>query len=176
MKGIGIGICVLLAFAVAAFGGVEPWGAGILEIGAAGLFLWWGILGARRSEMEIQWNWLYVPMIGLLAIALGQEVFRISAYPYATKIEVFKWIAYLLLCFLAAEAFRTTEKRNWLAWFLARNWRLSLGTRADFAISICSLWQTKVICPPLADLLTTSSGNRAETETLNSVVQSFLRR
>ena len=47
MKPIRIGICTLLAFSVFAHGVVEPWSEAVLEIGAALLFLWWGLLFAR---------------------------------------------------------------------------------------------------------------------------------
>jgi hypothetical protein len=118
MKAIRISICALTTFAVAAFGGVEWWGGGVLEIGAAGLFLLWGILAVRQGFAEISWNWLYIPLLGVAALVATQDSLGLSAYPYATKIEFLKYTAYLLLCFLAAESFRAVKNREALAWFL----------------------------------------------------------
>jgi O-antigen ligase len=118
MKAIRAGICALIAFAVLSLGGVEPWSEAILEIGAAALFVLWGILAIRRRNAEIHWNWLHLPLLGLGAIAIVQYAFGLSVYPYLTKIELLKWGAYVLLLFLALESFRTEKHRKQLAWFL----------------------------------------------------------
>lgn len=118
MKPIRFGICALAVFAVAAFGGVEWWAAGILEIGAAGLFLLWGIRAVCERRAEITPKWLYLPLLGVAALIAIQSFFGLSAYPYATKIELLKYAAYLLLSFLSVEAFRTRRERNTFTWFL----------------------------------------------------------
>ena len=118
MKAIRIGICTLLAVGVLSFGGTGPGGAFILEIGAAALFLLWGVLVLRREKLEIYWNWLYLPLLALGAIATAQWVFGFSVYPYLTKLELLKWGSYGLLLFLATESFRTEEQRGQFAWFL----------------------------------------------------------
>lgn len=118
MKAIRIGICVLIAFAVLAFGGVEPWGAAILEIGAAALLVAWGVLVVRRPQAEIHWNWLYVPLVGLGAFAFVQYAFGLSVYPYLTKLVLLEWGAYVILLFLAVESFRTTAQVRRFVWFL----------------------------------------------------------
>ena len=41
MKWIRIGICTLIVLAVLSFGGVEPWGQAIVEIGTAILLVFW---------------------------------------------------------------------------------------------------------------------------------------
>ena len=118
MKVIRAGIWMLIAFAVLAFGGVEPWGEAILEIGAAALFVFWGILAIRRREAEIHWNWLYPPLLGLGGVALVQYAFGLSVYPYLTWVELLKWGAYVLLVFLALESFRTMDQVKSFIWFL----------------------------------------------------------
>ncbi|MGC2330313.1 MAG: O-antigen ligase family protein [Candidatus Acidiferrales bacterium] len=118
MKAIRAGICVLIGFAVLSFGGVEPWGEAILEIGAAALFVLWGILAIRRQNAEIHWNWLYLPLLGLGAIAIVQCTFGLSIDPYLTKIELLKWGAYVLLVFLALQSFRTENHLKQFVWFL----------------------------------------------------------
>jgi O-antigen ligase len=119
MKAIRVGIFALIAFAVISFGGVEPWGKAILEIGAAALLVLWGILAIRRREAEVHWNWLYLPLAGLGAIAVAQYAFGLSVYPYLTQVDLLLWSAYLILFFLAVESFHTLEQRKQFVWFLA---------------------------------------------------------
>lgn len=132
MKTIRVGICILIAISVLLFGGTGPLGALVLEGGAAILFLLWGILAIRRDHVEIRWNWLYLPLFGLLAIASFQYVFGLSVYPYLTKIELLRWSTYVLLFFLAFESFRTEASIRQFTWFL-----ISLG----FAVSLFAIIQ-----------------------------------
>ena len=118
MRLIRVGICILVTFAVMAHGAVEPWSATMLEIGAASLFLLWGILAIRRREVEIRWNWLYLPLLGLGGLALIQRLAGLSVDPYATKIELLKAGAYLLLFFLTVESFQTMKGWRSFVWFL----------------------------------------------------------
>jgi O-antigen ligase len=130
MRTIRWGICVLVAFAVLSFGGVQPWSQAVLEIGAASLFLLWGVSALRHRQAEIRWSWLYIPLVSLGVIGMVQYAFGISVYPYLTKIELLRWCAYVLLIFLALESFRTEDHRKQFVWFL-----ISLGFAASlFAI------------------------------------------
>jgi O-antigen ligase len=132
MSAIRVGICTLVAFSVLAHGAVEVWATSVLEIGAALLFMLWGILAARRHQVEIRWNWLYLPLLGLGFFALAQFLAGLSVYPYATKIELLKAAAYLLLFFLTLESFHTVEEWNSFVWFL-----VSLG----FLVSLLAIVQ-----------------------------------
>ena len=118
MKAIRIGICTLVAVCVLAFGSTGALGALILEVGAAILFLLWGILGIRHGQVKIHWNWLYLPLLGVGAIAMTQSIFGLTVYPYLTKLELLKWVAYALLFFLAIESFRTEDHVKQFVWFL----------------------------------------------------------
>jgi O-antigen ligase len=118
MNVIRIGICCGVVFAVLAFGGVEPWGAGTLEIGAAALLLFWGILALRGRNAEIDWNWLYLPLFGLGAFALFQCGLRLSVYPYLTKLELLRWGAYVVFFFFTIESFRSLDHARRFIWFL----------------------------------------------------------
>ena len=133
LKTIRLGICVLIAFTVLASGGVEWWGVGVLEIGAATLLFAWGILAIRRQRVEIHWNWLYLPLLGITALVAIQRIFGLSVYAYATETELLKGLAYIILCCLAAESFRTAKDRNLLAWFLIT---------LSFAVSVFGIVQT----------------------------------
>ena len=132
MKFVRMGICVLTSFAVLSFGGVESWGQATLEIGAAVLFVVWAIEVTRRQQLEIRWNWLYLPLLGLGAVGMMQCVFGLSVYPYLTKIDLLKWGAYILVFFLTLESFRTEDHLKQLVWFV-----LSLG----FAVSLFAIVQ-----------------------------------
>jgi O-antigen ligase len=118
MTPIRVGICGLVAFSVLAHGAVETWSIFILEIGAALLFLLWGVLTLRNRQVKIEWNWLYLPLLTLGAFALLERLAGLSAYPYATKIELLKAVTYLLFFFLAVQSFRTAEQWKSFVWFL----------------------------------------------------------
>lgn len=118
MRIIRYGVCSLIAFTVAAFGGVEWWGVATVEVGAAVLFLVWGALAIGRDYADLQWNWLFFPMLGIAVLVGAQQTLGLSAYHYATKVEIVRGVAYLMLCFVVANTFRTSEDRISFAWFL----------------------------------------------------------
>ena len=132
MKSIRIGIYVLITMLVLSFGGVETWGNAILEIGAALLFLLWAILVTVRGRLEVRHNWLYVSVCGLVGIGVVQCALGMSIYPYLTKIELLRWSAYMLLCFLTIESFESYKHVKQFIWFL-----LSLG----FLVSLFGIIQ-----------------------------------
>jgi len=118
MKGIRIGVCVLVTFAVLAFGAVEAWSSSVLQIGAALLFLWWGFLTATGQAEEIRWSPVIFPLLALELIALLQFVIPLSMYPYLTKLELLRMTSYFILLFLSAQAFRTPRQWRDFAWFI----------------------------------------------------------
>ena len=119
MKLVRVGIGALVGCLVLAFGGVQPTGQAVLEIGAAILLALWAFAGVRAKTTEAHWNPVYWPLLGLGALALAQQLLGLTIYPYATKVELLKWGAMLLLVFLFAEAFRTANQAEEFAWFLA---------------------------------------------------------
>jgi O-antigen ligase len=118
MRIIRIGICVLVTFAVLAFGAVESWSESVLQIGAALLFLWWGLLMATGRGEEIRWSPVIWPLLGLEFIALLQFVVPLSLYPYLTKLELLRMTSYFILLFLSGQAFRTPRQWRDFAWFI----------------------------------------------------------
>jgi O-antigen ligase len=118
VKTIRIGICLLTAFAVLAFGTVEIWSESILEVGAALLFLWWAIRVFLDRGIEIHWNAIFWPLLAFIGIACLQLAFGVSAYPFLTRVALLKIGACALLFFLAVQSFRTREDVKFLAWFL----------------------------------------------------------
>jgi O-antigen ligase len=118
MTPIRVGICCLVTFSVLAHGAVETWSVFLLEIGAAALFLLWGIRASLLERVEIRWNWLYLPLLSLGGFALLELLTGLSVYPYATKIELLKAVTYLVVFFLAVESFRTLQDWKSFVWFL----------------------------------------------------------
>lgn len=118
MKGLRIAICVLAAFAVLAFGTVEVWSEAVLEIGAAALLLWWSILAFIRGEIEVHWNASFWPILSFIGIVILELSFRISVYPFLTRVGLLKFIGCVILFFLAVQAFQTRRDLKMLAWFL----------------------------------------------------------
>lgn len=109
---------MLIAFAVLAHGAVETWSESILEIGAAVLFLWWGVMVATGKAEEIRWSPVIWPLLGIELIALVQFLVPLSVYPYLTKLELLRFTSYILLLFLLSQAFRTPRQWSGIAWFL----------------------------------------------------------
>lgn len=118
MKSLRAGLCVLFAFCVLAHGAVEVWSVSLLEIGSAALLLVWAIGVYRSGEAKVIWNVLNWPLLGFIAIGLLQLLFRGTAYPFLTHTELLRLIAYFMVFFLTAQAFRDRSSLEGLAWFL----------------------------------------------------------
>jgi O-antigen ligase len=118
MKLIRVGLYGLFVLTVLAYGAVEVWSQSILEAGAGILFVVWAVIVFRNSSMTIRWNPLCWPLLGLLAIGLGQLAFRITPYPFLTRVELLKLIAFILVFFLSNQAFRERKDLDSLAWLL----------------------------------------------------------
>jgi O-antigen ligase len=118
MKALRAGLLILFAGAVLAFGTVDVWSQSLLEAGAGALFVLWAVLAIRNPEARIQWSALNWPLLALIGIGLMQLLFRATANPFFTRVEVLKFVAYFLIFFLAQQAFRTREDFSVLAWFL----------------------------------------------------------
>jgi len=112
------GLLFVFAFSVLAFGAVEVWSGSILEIGASLLFIGWAALVFLDDRIKIYWNPLNWPLLGLFGIGLAQLILRATPYPYLTRVELLKLAAYLLIFFLATQAFRERGDLTNLAWFL----------------------------------------------------------
>ena len=118
MKFLRIGLCLLFAFSVFSFGAVEVWSQSAMEICAAVLFALWAIVVYRNPDAKIEWNSLCWPLLALIGIGLLQLVFRTTAYPFLTRAELLKFIAYFLVFFLTAQAFHQRADLEKLAWFV----------------------------------------------------------
>ena len=118
MRFLRFAICALLVFAVAAHGAVEDWSRAVLETSAGLLFLIWAIRAYRVDQEEIVLSPLLPPLFILILISAGQIVFRGTASPYNTRIELQLLIALTLILFLATQAFRSSDDWRFFVWFI----------------------------------------------------------
>ncbi|HEV2289481.1 MAG TPA: O-antigen ligase family protein [Candidatus Acidoferrales bacterium] len=118
MKTLRLGIIVLLAFGVLAFGAVEVWSETLLEVGAAFLSLWWAVLIFRHRDLEIHWNIIFWPLIAFLGLVVVQLSFGLTAYSFLTRVALLKIAACFVLFFLSCQAFRGRRDLRALTWFL----------------------------------------------------------
>ena len=117
MRLLRFGICTLVVFAVAAHGGVEDWARAVLETGAGLLFLGWALWIYFKQDEQVVFSPLLPPLAALSLIAFGQWFFHGTASSYSTRTELQLLLSYLILLFLAAQAFRTLQDWRGFVWF-----------------------------------------------------------
>lgn len=132
MKAIRIGICGLVVFAVAAHGGVEDWASAVLETGAAALLLLWAIRLFSEDAPEMRVPLLVPPLAAFALVAILQLSLRTTASSFDTRIDLLRLGAWLILTFLAGQAFRTVDDWRFFVWFV-----MVLG----FAVSVFGILQ-----------------------------------
>ena len=118
MRTLQVGLCGLLAFAVASFGAVEVWSESVVEIAAAILLVAWACTLLLDGKQEVQWNPLNWPILAFCAIGALQLVFHATAYSFLTRTELLRALACWIFFFLATQAFRNRSDLEGLAWFL----------------------------------------------------------
>ena len=117
-----VGFAALLMGAVLALGSTPDWATAALEIGAAALVLLWVLTRVvAGDELYLHWSPLYPFVIAFAALIGCQLLFRLSAYPFVTRVEALRYVAYALLFFLAQQLLtRTSSVRRFflaMAWF-----------------------------------------------------------
>ena len=118
MKVIRVGLLLLCAFSVLAFGAVEVWSQSLLEIGASILLISWAVIVYRDKQSTIRWNPLSWPLLGFIAVGIVQLAFHWTPNPFLTRLELLRLAAYFIIFFLTAQAFRERADFVKLAWFL----------------------------------------------------------
>lgn len=118
MKFLRAGLCALLAFSVLAHGGVEDWARAVLETGAGVLFLAWAVRAWFHREEAVAVPAVLPPLFVFCLLVSVQWIFRISASPFETRIELQLLFADLLLVFLAAQVFRSAGDWRVFVWFV----------------------------------------------------------
>jgi O-antigen ligase len=118
MKLLQIGLCAVLAFAIAAHGGVEEWSRAVVETSAGVLFVLWAVRAYITREEDVVISPILPPLLALSLVALAQILFRGTVSVYATRIELQLLVAITLLLFVAAQAFRTRDDWRFFVWFV----------------------------------------------------------
>ncbi len=118
MRPLQIGLCAVLVFAIVAHGAVEDWACAVLETSAGVLFLCWAVRAYVTREDSVFISPLLPPLLALIFLAFGQLLFRGTASPYGTRIDLQLLIALTLLLFLATQAFRTSDDWRFFVWFI----------------------------------------------------------
>ena len=118
MKFLRVGICLLLAFSVLAFGAVEEWSQAVLEIGACLLLVGWAVVCYRRHAEQMVISPLLPPLVLLSLVILAQIVFHTTASRYSTRIELQLVATYCIVLLLMSQAFQRNNHWRGLLWFL----------------------------------------------------------
>jgi O-antigen ligase len=118
MRALQIAVCFLIVFAVAVHGVVEIWSESTFEIGAALLFLAWGLFTTSSADAEVRWNDFIWPLVGFFVWAILQLCFRITVYPFLTWTSLLRFGACFLIYFVATQVFRDRNDLRILTWFL----------------------------------------------------------
>ena len=132
MRLLRFGICALLCFAVAAFGGVEEWARAVLETGAGILFLLWAVRFYFNEKEQPVLSPLVPPLAMFFLVVLGQWFFRATASLYSTRMELLLLLASVILLFLCVQVFRTLQDWRGFVWF---------GMGLGFVVSVFGILQ-----------------------------------
>jgi O-antigen ligase len=98
-----VGLCVLLIFAVLAFGAVNEWSTFTFEAGAAVLFFVWAVKQLVSGQVKLSKNPLYLSAFLFFGLILAQIALRKSAYKYVTEYEALQYVSYGIALLIAAE-------------------------------------------------------------------------
>lgn len=132
MRVLRVGICVLLTFAVLAFGGVEEWAQAVLEVGFALLLVIWAVRVYSWRQEQISLSPLLFPLLAFAIVVLIQLLFHKTASIYDTRMQLQLLIVYAILLLLLPQAFYRMNHWRTLLWFL-----MSLG----FLVSVFGILQ-----------------------------------
>ncbi len=101
--GLLVALCAVLMFGPLAFGVVDDWSTALFESGAAAVLCIWVASQIAAREVRVQWNPLFAPMLAFLAIVLLQILFHRYIYLYDCLSELWLYLAYGVLLFVAVQ-------------------------------------------------------------------------
>lgn len=107
------GLFLMLAFAIMAFGAMEPWSIFTFEAGAALLFMIWAIKQLGRTPFAVRWNPLYPAFAVVAGVGVIQLTLGLTAYRAATLEQCLRYLAFVFLIVVANDVFyrRTLTQR-----------------------------------------------------------------
>ncbi|HXM98585.1 MAG TPA: O-antigen ligase family protein [Candidatus Dormibacteraeota bacterium] len=118
MRYLRVGICALVTFAVVAHGGVEDWSRAVIEVGAGLLFLGWAVEIYLNKNEQLNIPVILPPLAALVLVVIGQLIFHGTVSPYLTRVELQLLVAYVLVIFVAGQAFQTLQDWRGFVWFV----------------------------------------------------------
>jgi O-antigen ligase len=104
-----VALCAILMFGPLALGVVQDWSTALFEVGAAVILLLWMTWQLTADEITIRWNPLFAPMLAFFGIVLVQIAFHRSAYLYDSLSELWLFMAYGILAFVAVQLVRCDD-------------------------------------------------------------------
>ena len=132
MSVVRVGICVLLAFSVLAFGAVEEWAQALIEIGTALLLVYFAVYTYAQKRDQVFFSPLLLPLGAFAVLVTIQLALHKTFSVYDTRVQLQLLLTYLILIFLLSQAYqRASEWKNFI-WFL-----MSMG----FFVSIFGILQ-----------------------------------
>jgi len=102
-----VALCAVLMFGPLAMGVVDDWSVAVFEVGAAVVLLIWTIWQLAGVEVQIRWSPLFAPMLVFFGLVVLQIAFHRTAYLYDSLSELWLYIAYGILTFVAVQLFRS---------------------------------------------------------------------
>ena len=110
-----VALCTLLIFGPLALGIVQDWSIALFEAGAAVVLLIWMASELAAREVRIRWNPLFAPMLVFFGLVLVQIRGHRSVYLNDTLSELWLYIAYGILVFVAVQLLRADH--DWMPRF-----------------------------------------------------------
>jgi O-antigen ligase len=113
-----VGLSLLLAFAVMAFGSAEYWAMCTLQVASAVLFVIWAASQWANGRVEISYSPLFVPLLLLAGLIAFQLVWPRTEYWYATWFKALQWMCYAILFFISTQVLRGADRLKAFGLFL----------------------------------------------------------
>jgi O-antigen ligase len=98
-----VALCAVLMFGPLALGIVEAWSTALFELGATVVLLIWMAWQLTTGEVKVQWSPLFAPALVFFALVLAQIAFHRTAYLHDSVSELWLYIAYGILTFVAVQ-------------------------------------------------------------------------
>jgi O-antigen ligase len=98
-----VALCAVLMFGPLVMGIVHDWSTALFEAGAVVVLLTWMTWQITAHEVRFRWNPLFAPMLAFLGVILLQIAFHRTAYLYDSLSELWLYIAYGILLFVAVQ-------------------------------------------------------------------------
>ncbi len=105
-----VAFCAILMFGPLALGIVEDWSTALFEIGAAFVLLIWTLWQLTAVEPKVRSSPLFAPMLVFFALILVQIAFHRTAYLHDSLSELWLYIAYGILTFVAVQLVQSDDR------------------------------------------------------------------